>query len=404
VQEYMSRRRDGTNVVIPSDIIALVAAFWMVLAAVVTEGAAVGLKGGGAMALEFSGSYFICRYLLGTVDSAVHLVTFGCKVMFVVIFLAILDPLTGHSFVHDTVAKLTHYQMAFQPDGDSFVRNGLVRARGPMEHAILFASACGWFATFALCTHGLRLFSAAMVVCSVLGVIASQSKGPLVALFMQVSFVILLYATERFAWRWKLLKLMVLAMLAVVFLYSHSPVATLLQLGGLDPSAGWYREVIWGTVGPLVLDSPMFGIGIGDNWDWQASDVLAGPTVDALWLKAAMMFGIPGSALIWLTCTSAFWLGADDHSEVLSLKEQRLTVALGIVVAMSLFLGFTVHFWGTCWVLLGAFPGIRASLAEAARVRIRIDIDTGAQLQEEFGDPIKSDRGAELVLAEQLRG
>jgi uncharacterized membrane protein len=44
-------------------------------------------------------------------------------------------------------------------------------------------------------------------------------------------------------------------------------------------------------------------------------------------------------------------------------------VALGFVIATAVFLGFTVDFWGTTWILLGAYPGIRANLAEVAKVR-----------------------------------
>jgi hypothetical protein len=39
---------------------------------------------------------------------------------------------------------------------------------------------------------------------------------------------------------------------------------------------------------------------------------------------------------------------------------------LGIVAVIVVFLGFTTHFWGTCWILLGVFAGIRANLAESA--------------------------------------
>ena len=145
--------------------------------------------------------------------------------------------------------------------------------------------------------------------------------------------------------------------------------ATLLQAGGLDPEAGWYRQAIWATAGPMVLGSPVFGIGVQDDWAWQSNDVLSGPTVDSLWLRAAMMFGIPGSFLIFLTLVSAFWLGPVDRAPGLSDAERRLSVALGVVTTMAVFLGFTVHFWGTCWILLAIFPAIRANLAEAAVMR-----------------------------------
>jgi hypothetical protein len=84
-----------------------------------------------------------------------------------------------------------------------------------------------------------------------------------------------------------------------------------------------------------------------------------------------MTFGIPGSLLLFLSCISPFWLGPLDRSPFLSKDEQRLSVALGIVISTLIFLGFTVHYWGTTWVLMGVFPAIRAHLAEVAIVRSR---------------------------------
>ena len=69
-----------------------------------------------------------------------------------------------------------------------------------------------------------------------------------------------------------------------------------------------------------------------------------------------MISGIPGSALIALTLISPGWLGPVDKSEDLTEDEQRLSVALGIVTALAVFQGFTVHLlgflldphWGLC--------------------------------------------------------
>ena len=122
----------------------------------------------------------------------------------------------------------------------------------------------------------------------------------------------------------------------------------------------------------MVLQSPLFGIGLIDEWDWSAHDMLNSGSVDALWLHTAMMFGIPGSILLFSTMVSAFYLGQIDKSQYLSFAEQRLSVALGFVITTIVFLGFTVDFWGACWILLGAFAGIRANLAEAAIVRRRV--------------------------------
>jgi hypothetical protein len=93
--------------------------------------------------------------------------------------------------------------------------------------------------------------------------------------------------------------------------------------------------------------------------------------VDAFWLATAMSYGIPGSALILLTIAGACWLGSIDKSPHLTPEERRLSVALGIVITTIVFLGFMVHFWGICWILIAVFAGMRANLAESAILRDR---------------------------------
>jgi hypothetical protein len=46
-------------------------------------------------------------------------------------------------------------------------------------------------------------------------------------------------------------------------------------------------------------------------------------------------------------------------------------MALGFVIATIVYIGFTVHLFGACAILIGIFPGMRANLAEAAILRAR---------------------------------
>jgi hypothetical protein len=64
-------------------------------------------------------------------------------------------------------------------------------------------------------------------------------------------------------------------------------------------------------------------------------------------------------------------LGPIDKSPHLTTEERRLSVALGLVTTTVVVLGFVVHLWGTCWIFVAVFAGIRANLAETAIVRNR---------------------------------
>jgi O-Antigen ligase len=368
------RRMNTPEIIrVPSDIMAPAAAVWIILAGTVTGGF-TGLKGAGIEAIELTGSYYAFRHFLGPVDSSVRVIRFSCKLIIVVVGVALLDPLTGNLFTYDFVKGFTgyaklNYEHAIAVHGDSLFRNGLVRAMGPLEHSILFGCVCIWFGTLAFSTFPSRLFGWSVASIALIGVWFSQARGPLLGYLIAFALAIFYFATKGFTARWKVLGSLAALAIAVIFAFSGSPVATLAKLTGVSPETAWYREAIWYTASPLVAKSPIFGTG--GAWDWRAHGGLTSDSVDNFWLKAAMSYGVPGAILIFLTMAGAFWLGPVDRSPYLSLQERRLSRALGLVTVTAVFLGFTVHFWGACWILLGAFSGMRANLAEVAILRRR---------------------------------
>lgn len=364
------RSRASEVVCVPSDVFALVAGVWMILAATITGGLP-GLKGAGISAVEFTGAYCVFRYLLPSADASVRVVKFGCLLMVLAVGLAVMDPLTDKLFTYEFVKGLTGYvkpvyEGALATRSETVFRNGVIRAMGPFEHSILFGAVCSWFGFLALCVFPFRLFGWIIAGIALTGLWITQARAPLLGYFIACALALFYVFTRGFVARWKVLGLLVAVVLTAVFSFSGSPIATLMKLGGISPEAAWYRQAIWDTAVPIVAQSPILGIGITEDWDWQANSALVGTSVDAFWLRAAMMYGIPGAVLIFLTMASASWLGPVDRSPYLSPSERRLSLALGIVTTIVIFLGFTVHYWGACWILSGIFPAMRANLAEAA--------------------------------------
>lgn len=370
---FWQRMSSHRYVFVPSDLFAMLAGIWMIVAGTVTTGVELGLKGAGVMALGFTGAYFVFRNLPLSIDSSVRLVKFACKVVVVVIAVALLDTLTGTLFTYELTKSLTGYikpifESAFAVSG-TFRRYGVVRAMGPLEYSILFGTVCAWFGTLALGTFSSRPFAKAIGVAAFIGALASISSAPILAYFMGIGLIIFYRITKHFEGRWALLLWIVTSAVTLVFLVSRNPLATFTNYLTYDPASAWYREYTWETAIPVVTNSPLFGIGLYDkSYDRQGLSPL-GMSVDATWLEIALTSGVPASLFTFLTLTGAFWWGKIDKSPFLSREEQRLSVALGIVATMAIFVGFTVDFWGSCWILLGVFPGIRAHLAEAATIR-----------------------------------
>ncbi|WP_213287227.1 O-antigen ligase [Bradyrhizobium sp. sGM-13] len=372
----LSRRASArATVCVPSDILAPLAGVWMVLVATVTDGFD-GLKQAGMATIEFTGAYLTFRYLLGPVDSSVRLARFACKLMILIVGIALLDPLNNKLFTYEFVKGITgyvkpSYEGALALMSETVYRDGVVRAMGPLEHSILFGAVCAWFGTMAFTAFRSQVFGWGIASIALIGVWFSQARSPLLGYLIGFALATFYGASPRFAARWKLVGLSVTALLLAVFTFSGSPVATLVRLSGVSPEAAWARQAIWNTAGPVVLGSPIVGIGLQGEWNWQAHGGLVSSSVDAFWLATAMSYGIPGSALILLTIASACGLGSIDKSPHLTPEEGRLSVALGIVITIIVFLGFMVHFWGICWILIAVFAGMRANLAETAVLRDR---------------------------------
>ncbi|MCK1403798.1 O-antigen ligase family protein [Bradyrhizobium sp. 4] len=372
---WLSQRNPRASVCVPSDIFAPVAGVWMMLAATVTDGS-TGLKGAGIEAISFTGAYLSFRYLLGPVDSSVRIARFSSKLIILIVGVALLDSLTDRLFTYDFIKGITgyvkpSYEGAFALKSETLFRDGVIRAMGPMEHSILFGAVCVWFGSLALTTFRPQVFGWGVAGIALVGVLASQARSPLLAYVIGFALAIFYAATPRFRTRWKLVGVAVTCVLVTVFTFSGNPVVTLVRLGGVSPEAAWYRQAIWETGGPVVLGSPIFGIGLNGDWNWQSHGALVSGSVDAFWLAVAMNYGIPGSALILLTIVGACGLGSIDRSPHLTPEEGRLSVALGIVIVAIVFLGFMVHFWGICFILIAVFAGMRANLAETAVLRDR---------------------------------
>jgi hypothetical protein len=146
------------------------------------------------------------------------------------------------------------------------------------------------------------------------------------------------------------------ALVVPVFLLSNAPFGFLFDSLTLDPATAYYRLYIWNMVGPPILDSPYFGV-YSDNVDYQGS-------IDSLWLVLAMIYGMPCSIMVGLSMIGCCSLPTDQSRADLSPAESRIGTVLGVVMVLIIYMGFTVHFWGSVWILVGLLTGLRASLGE----------------------------------------
>jgi Mg/Co/Ni transporter MgtE len=58
--------------------------------------------------------------------------------------------------------------------------------------------------------------------------------------------------------------------------------------------------------------------------------------------------------------------------------ESRIGTVLGVVMVLIIYMGFTVHFWGSVWILVGLLTGLRASLGELGWLNRRDLVGSGS--------------------------
>lgn len=348
-----------------SDLFVPLTGGWMILASASVSGLGDALNHAGPEVLEFCVGYMVTRLLLSSRGQAVSFFNLLSHVIAFVGLVSVLDPVTDHYVTRDVSAALTGYSKSVMMVGpDTNYRLGMLRAEGPLEHPILLGVTCMIGLLFAAALP-LRARAFTMVA-SAIGLFVSLSSAPIQAAIMGFGLLVYNRVLTSFRLRWITLIGLAAAAIAISFSVMNSPLGFINDHMLLDPESGYIREYEWATVGLYVEQSPWLGIGFG--WGEIAEQIGTFASIDSLWLGKALVYGIPASVLIALSLAGSVSLPAEGPGVCLTSLEARLATTLGIIMFLFLFLGFTVYFWGSVWVLTGLLCGVRAHLGELGRI------------------------------------
>jgi hypothetical protein len=341
---------------VASDLFVPLAAIWMFIGPTVTSDFGDAFKHSGPVALEYFVSYLAARVLLSERKQSLVFVSWLCVIISIVAIDALMDTVAGKYITREVLGQITGYtDLSYEFD---LYRFGLLRATGPVEHPILlgFNCAIGLLIAFAA-DIALRPFCIAFCAVGVVIAFSSASQQSVIMGFGLMAYGRL---TAAMPGRWMLLIGLTIASFAVVLLTVGSPFVVIIKAMTLDPSTGYFRLYIWNSLGPLILDNPYFGV------PQQLSDQVYKGTIDSLWLVLSLLYGIPCAVFIGLAMIGACSRPTSGPRALLTYSESRLGVALSIVIFLAIFAGFTVHFWGSTWILIGLLVGLRAHLGELA--------------------------------------
>jgi O-antigen ligase len=182
---------------------------------------------------------------------------------------------------------------------------------------------------------------------------------------MIVGFGLLLYnyLFSRISRRWAVLIVAGAVGITAVFLISDSVVGFIISNLTFSPESGYYREWTWQMVGLYVSQSPWVGLGFGRMPDE------INHSIDSLWLVLSIQSGYPGAVLVGLSLVGAAPISTNGRNAVLTPAEAKLKTTLGILLFLTLYFAFTVHLWGSSWILIGLLIGTKAHLGELGYLR-----------------------------------
>ena len=332
------------------DGLVILFSIWMMIAIASNSGIDRAIVGASVLALEFAGAYIVIRVTLADRQTLLGFARFLTYALTINALIGVLDVPFHRHISHDLAQAITHYDKLWRIDE----RNGIVRAQGMQEHPILLGVINTFSVILALSVlRGWR--RQVTVLCSTVGVLSTMSSAPIGATALGCMLLALRRFTPHITARWKVM-LAIGGVLLVALLAVHPrPFSFLLDHFTLDPETGYYRLLIWNLVGDLVLSHPTFGLGLDINF----RDVLGtANTVDSVWLETAVEFGIPGSLLLAGIFMSA--VARPTHLADASLG--NFGCALGIIIFLYMYLGFTVHFWGSAWLMIGVIVALRVNL------------------------------------------
>lgn len=348
--------RAGRYRFVASDLFVPLTASWMFIGTTVTYDFGDALKHSGPIALEYFVAYMAARVLLSKPKQSLVFVSWLCVIISIVVIDGLVDTSMGSYVTHEVLGQITGYSVVAY-NGDSF-RLGLLRAAGPLEHPILLGFTCA-IGLLIACAVDVALRPFCVVFCA-LGVAIAFSSAPQQSVIMGFGLMAYGRLTAAMPGRWMLLVGLGAIFVAVVFATVDSPFGHIIAAMTMTPATGFFRLYIWNGLGPLVLDSPYFGVPqLVSNQVYRGS-------IDSLWLLLSLQYGVPCAVFAGLAMIGACSRPTRGPRASLTYSESRLGTALGIIIFLIILAGFTVHFWGSTWILIALLVGLRAHLGELA--------------------------------------
>jgi hypothetical protein len=344
--------------VIAADVFVFLASLWMVGSRIPYDGLNQSAM---ASTIELFGGYFVGRAYFYGPPALTNFLRIFKVIIFLVISIAVLDPLLGLNVVQTAVAMIAQTPVSISNQE----RFGIVRAASTIEMAELYGTVCCVAGSIFLFMESSKSAKCFWTGLSFFGCILSLSSGPLLAFTIIISFFVYDRVFSRYAWRWKLITAILALFLLIVSVVTNRPISWVLSHLTLDASTGYFRMYVFDYMFQQIALSPLVGYGFSSVG---GDEFLSTVTVDSVWLVCAIRYGIPMIGF-FLCANLASFMSLTSRSRSRSIEPFMTEAATGFTQTVIAFMliGITVHFWNATWMLWAVCIGIRGSIKEWQR-------------------------------------
>lgn len=362
------------------DLLAGFVFFWHAASSFAVDGFEIGLTGGFAYALDLSLVYLIMR--LGVRNHA------DLRNFLIVLFPGLL--IVGFSI---SLESITHTPMVRPILGGlvgnppNFVvtteRLGLMRGSGPFSHPILAGAFLSAFLPLFWGAFGNLPRLRWIAISSSFFAFFTLSSAAGLGLIIGIGVILIVILQRRTFIPLLLLGALALATLLIGLEAATGPgaVGFFSRYMTLSPGSAFYRTVIWEHASIEVANNPIFGIGIRD---WERPIWMIHDSVDAYWLLVAMKYGLPASLAMLALIISAAIVAGRSAAFLPMSPARDLNIGVAISIGLTVFIGFTVHFWENMIFMLLFLAACGIGISQATIMRRRSIL----------GDPYPKGRGA----------
>lgn len=358
---------------IAADYMIILFVIWSGLSMIVTMGFDAAFQPVGIWTIETMGAYFVARYFIRDEACFRKVVTYLFWIVMLLLPLAAAESLTNRAIALDFFGRLGKTFVITEMDQ----RLGLRRAQVVFEHPILFgvfASSVFALSFYVLGAGRVRLSTALRGFMTCVATFFSLSTGAFLSLVLQGILIGWDLTFRKAARKWTVLFVILVVMFLIVDAIStRTPFEVFITYLTFNTGNSYNRVLIWHYGTLQVLTTPLFGIGLSDNWarpDWMYA------SIDNFWLLIAVRHGIPAILFFLLAYGSVLrQLGKLKLVDEAALNARKglLISIIGISISMC-----TVHLWNATYCLLIFLLGSGTWLLQHTAASEKASLDPGA--------------------------